>query len=462
MTLDQIWDNPLMWTDVYNTEHYLQKIDQSFEVSHIYNRNAPMILYGFHETVKKILNRRIYPEQVEEAIGYARKMGMKFPADMWFKIVNEFKGRIPLRVQALPDGSWVPKGTPFCQIYNTEEGFGELVTWWEAMFLHASFASGCATRAFEMRKYLLSKNYPLHRFHSFGFRGHNSMENAYWAGTSWNLFLTGTDDFHTKYHTPNVEIKSIPALAHKVVQQFDNEMDAYETAIFKAINNKGDGTGICAIVIDTYDPQRFIDIYLEPVLSYAMYNKVHVVFRPDSGPVLRHACDIYKKAAWKIIGNDPRPYCSVIIGEGMSFNKAQIFDMHLKNEGVPPEFVNYGIGAGFYKDIDRDYLGWAMKTAYSNHDARMKFSADEIKQSIPGQVNIVKNDEGKLMVDYTRDGLYEDLYFYDSRSDAPYVKQYNWENIQARALKQDDNQDNIILSNSITNKIAKIRKDYGL
>ena len=50
-----------------------------------------------------------------------------------------------LKVEALPDGSWVPRGTPFAQISNVVKGFGELVTGWEPLLLHPWFASSCNT-----------------------------------------------------------------------------------------------------------------------------------------------------------------------------------------------------------------------------------------------------------------------------------------------------------------------------
>ena len=79
------------------------------------------------------------------------------------------------------------------------------------MLLHAYFPSGCATQAYEIKKYLGENG---DRVHSFGFRGHRSLEDAYWAGTAWNLFFDGTDDFHTLQHFNNTS-KSIPALGHK-------------------------------------------------------------------------------------------------------------------------------------------------------------------------------------------------------------------------------------------------------
>lgn len=460
MGIKDIRNNILLLTDAYNLSHFELKENLDFDVSHIYNRSKPMILYGFNEMVINLLNTKIEVDMVEDAQDYARKMDMHFPFDMFYKIATEFGGRIPLRVQALPDGTWVPKGTPFAQISNTEDGFGELPTYWEAMFLHSYFASGCATEAFWLRKYLKDNNYELHRFHSFGFRGHHSLEDAYWAGTAWNLFLTGTDDFHTKQHTPNANIKSIPATAHKSIQPFDDEMDAYRRAIDKATTYK---QKMVALVIDTYDPWDVIEHKLATILNYAKERGIHVVFRPDSGDLLEQALAINRN--YGIYNN-----WSVIIGEGMSRDNIVEMDKKLIQFGFPVKKMSYGIGAGFYKHIDRDWLGHAMKTAYSNGAPRMKIvKSNPYKQSIPNMVNLIINDDGKMMVDYTRDGpkhdgLYVDVYHYDERSSKPKMNRQTWDEIQAIALKNLEPkylQMGIKLSPLVETTILEFKERYG-
>ncbi len=452
MGLNNIWDNPLMNVDVYYCTTPFLKINSDWEVAHMYNRSAPMILYGFNELVRKVLNVRIDVAMVMEAEEHARAMGVPFNTGMWMEVVEHFKGRIPIKVQALPDGTWVPTGAPFAQIENTEEGFGECAFYFEGVLMHAYFPSGCATEAFYIKQYLESKGLPLHRVHSFGYRGHRSQEDAYWAGTAWNLFLTGTDDFHTKMHT-TAPVKSIMASAHKVIQQFDDEMEAYKFQIDAA---KTQGTNIVAFPIDTHDPDRFIDKYIVPVLEYAKQQGVHVVLRPDSGDVVGQAIRIYKAAITHDFKN-----VNVIIGEGMSLQKMKEYDERLTKEGVPLIFVFYGIGAGFYNHIERDTLGWAMKAAYSNGKNRMKtVKSNPYKQSIAGVVNIIE-DNGELMVEYTRNGLYVNIFDYDNRTDRPYTHVQTWSDIQKIAQQQTGKQQRIKLSPSVQAERERIMAQYA-
>ncbi len=181
---------------------------------------------------------------------------------------------------------------------NTVEGFGEMVSWFEAPLMHSSFSSACATHAFQMRSYLVEKmnqygfdeSFML-RYHSYGFRGHRSLEDAYWAGVSWNLFLHGTDDFHTTYHTPYCRTSSISAQAHKVVQQFDEEYDSYKHAIKVTADY---GEKVVLLVIDTYDPYRVINEFLYSLALYAKKIGIHIILRPDSGDTVGQILQIHQ------------------------------------------------------------------------------------------------------------------------------------------------------------------------
>ncbi len=390
--LKDIRKNPIMLTDCYNTSHQELKESTDFEVSHIYNRGNGMFLYGFIEqSIETILSVKYTKEMVEDAFKSAKLMGLVFPYDMWMSIVNDYDGRLPLKVECLPEGTWCPTGTPYAQIKNTDEGFGELVTWAEGIFLHY-FPSACLTRAYEMRKYLVDNKLPMNRFHSFGFRGHKSLEDAYWAGTAWSMMLEGTDDFHIRQHLPKeIKMSSISALAHKVTQQYDNEIECFKNAIRKASEN---GTGIVALVIDTYDAWNIIANHVVNLTKFANDLGVFVVWRPDSDDILMQADSIYYETAEVGLTN-----CAVILGEGMSFEAIKNADAFFKGNNVPLDFISYGVGAGFYKDIERDTHGQAMKTAFSNGKPRMKLvSGNPFKQSIPNEVHLLRNDYGDIVV----------------------------------------------------------------
>ncbi|MFL6361217.1 MAG: nicotinamide phosphoribosyltransferase domain-containing protein [Nitrososphaeraceae archaeon] len=447
--------NPVLLTDCYNLCHQDFKINTDWEVSHIYNRNAPMILYGLNKIIANVFdNMRITTDHILEAERYANEMNLWFPSKLFYRIVDDLDGYMPVKIQAIADGNWIPRGTPFCQIRNTVVGFGECVTWWEAMLMHAWFPSACATEAFHMRKYLDSKKLSANRFHSFGFRGHRSLEDAYWAGTAWNLFLPGTDDLYTKKYT-TAYISSIPALAHKVVEQFDNELECYLRAIDQTAIH---GKKYVSLVIDTFDTDNFIENYAEKISNYAASKDITPVFRPDSGDKLNQVVSILRKCdKWNPI---------FIIGDEMNFEKAKEYDRFLEAQNIQLQNMNYGIGGGFYSHLTRETLGWAMKTAYSNGKNRMKFS--ENKQSIPGKVKVVKDHQGQVSVfpeNMNTQGyllMYVNVYYHNKDPAAHCCITDMWSTIQNRALgylNVGELQKEIILSNQIQDEIDCIREN---
>ncbi|MFB9328545.1 nicotinate phosphoribosyltransferase [Paenibacillus aurantiacus] len=465
--MNQLRSNVLLLTDSYNLSHSRLKCSMDWEVSHLYNRKAGMILYGFREIALSILTVRITKADVEEAERCAAMQGLLFPSAIFHRVIDECGGYAPLAVESLPEGTWCPAGTPFAQIRNTKEGFGELVTWWEGVLMHAYFPSACATEAFHMRRYLEEKREALGadesffwRFHSFGFRGHRSLEDAYWAGTAWNLSLQGTDDFHTTKHTPHATIGSIAALAHKVTQQYDDELQCFLHAIDSTADS---GEGIVALVIDTYDANRVIEQYLPILAERARERGVKIILRPDSGDVLRQAIAIYKSAE----RHGAIAEVGVIIGEGMSFVQARRYDQVLEENGVPLAFVAYGIGSGFYNHLDRDTLGWAMKTAYSNGKDRMKFSMDPLKRSIPGRVGLIMKGDNLVVVaheEMTGGGLYESVYTYDGAGELTMkpLDESHWIDVRNRVRTQTARQERVQLSEAILHKMEQIAAKYGV
>ena len=242
---------------------------------------------------------------------------------------------------------------------------------------------------------------------SFGFRGHRSLEDAMWAGSAWALFLESSDDLHIAYHRREAKLSSIPALAHKVVSQYDEENDSFYRAIDYAHEI---GAPRVALVIDTYDVYRVINHMTVSLAKYAKERGVHIALRPDSSDTWKQTVDIYD-----IVNENELDNVSVVIGDSLSLETAKEADKYFLKNNVPLTFVSYGIGAGFYKHIERDTLGYAQKTAYSNSAARMKFSGDALKRSIPGRIAVYKTEKSELCVGprdsvKQEDNLYVDVF----------------------------------------------------
>lgn len=51
--------NPLVLTDAYNLSHSALKVNADWETSHVYNRKAGQVLFGFHEAVCTLLDTTV-------------------------------------------------------------------------------------------------------------------------------------------------------------------------------------------------------------------------------------------------------------------------------------------------------------------------------------------------------------------------------------------------------------------
>jgi nicotinic acid phosphoribosyltransferase len=67
---------------------------------------------------------------------------------------------------------------------------------------------------------------------------------------------------------------------------------------------------------------------------------------------------------------------------------AKNYDRAWEDLGHSCELLIWGIGAGYYNNLERDTLGRSMKTRFSNKRDRMKYTDTPFKRSIPGNCSI--------------------------------------------------------------------------
>lgn len=380
----------LMRTDVYKLSHPDMVENADFGIAHFYNRkNTGMILYGLNERVIDLLSKPITKDEVKEAVEFGKSVKVEFPEDLFMGVVKEFGGFYPLRVEALPDGTWTPRGTPFAQIRNVAKGYERLIYWIETDLMRAFFPSGCATHAFHMSRYLYQNGLPVEHIHNFADRSYNSDEDAYWGGTAWGVGgLRGTDGFESVAHFPEAGFESIPAAEHSVVQNYKKELDFYRGAIdsFARTERK-----IGAYPIDTYNADRYVRVYHKDMMAYAEAKGVTIVCRPDSGKVFGQAESILRQAT-----ESGKKHVRAVIGENVTFRRIIEHDLTFRGKKIDPSLVTYGMGGNYHNWITRETHGWAMKACYSNGREVMKLANG--KRSIAGEVDIVKTYSGRLKV----------------------------------------------------------------
>ena len=279
-----------------------------------------IVVCGLEYIIKNYINRTWCKKDLDDAVkffnhhapGDSDGMGSlyDFPKAEFEAIIKKdgnYKGKIPLTVEGLPDGTVVLPHTPVYKI-TAEQGedkgvnFSKLITFFETILTmvwypscvatlsrhckqiieNAYIATGLADKKYNDDGILqFSQNAGTYKesilkiideslridgtiqfsMHDFGFRGATSVEQSVLGGMAHLLNFAGTDTMTAAYmaqqenqHEKPVGF-SIPATEHSVMTSFPYEKDAIKNMFVKYIKQDS-SLSIFAIVMDSYDYTR--------------------------------------------------------------------------------------------------------------------------------------------------------------------------------------------------------------
>jgi len=227
-------------------------------------------------------------------------------------------GYLPIRIDALAEGSFVPYNVPMFTMVNTLPDFYWLTNYLESV-ISAEVWKSCttATTALQYRlilqEYALKTGSPLDfvlwQGHDFSFRGQSGVHDASSSSAGHLLSFLGTDtipaiDYLENYYSglDTFVGGSVPATEHSVMCMGGKES---EIETFERLLNTYP-TGVLSIVSDTWDFWKVISEYsvqLKPKILARKPNAIglaKVVFRPDSGD----PADILCGREYKVINSD--------------------------------------------------------------------------------------------------------------------------------------------------------------
>lgn len=283
-------------TDSYNASHFQMYPPGTTEISgYIEARNSSefpnVSFFGLQYFIKKYL---MEPDLSKLDI-HAAKMrwsshGEPFPRKGWQKIKD--LGYYPIEIQAVPEGSWVPKNNVLIQIRNTDPDCYWLPTWLETQLVQIWYPTTVATQGKQtkdmLRKYLedtgcenIEEVLPF-MVHDFGYRGSSCYEQASIGGAAHLTNFKGTDTFPAldmirDYYGVGMAGFSIPASNHAVITSWDSEEAAFKNVLDQFLV-KG---GVVACVSDSYDFYKALDIWGTKFKDRIMNSGGRLVVRPD-------------------------------------------------------------------------------------------------------------------------------------------------------------------------------------
>ena len=81
------------------------------------------MFFGLQMELAQLSGDVVTSEMIEEALPFLKAHGFDLYEAGWRRIVEVHEGRLPLLIQALPEGTLVPAGIPMLRIRNTDPGW---------------------------------------------------------------------------------------------------------------------------------------------------------------------------------------------------------------------------------------------------------------------------------------------------------------------------------------------------
>ena len=379
--------NMILNTDSYKYSHFAQYPPETAAIS-AYVESRPggrhdhVLFFGLQMFLKEYLARSVTMADVEEADALVTEHGLPFNREGWDLLVTRHGGRMPLLIEALPEGMVVPAGTPLVQLRNTDPDFFWLPTFIETALLRSIwYPSTVATVSYNVRKIITnalerscddySDVLPF-RLHDFGARGAASHEQAGLGGVAHLVNFLGTDTisgivYARKYYHEHMAGFSIPAAEHSTMTAWgeERETEAYANMI-DAFGGEGK---LVAVVSDSYDLYNAVsEIWGKKLRSKVEQMGGTLVVRPDSGDPTVVPIDTVdmlgeifghsnNAKGFKVLNSAVR----VIQGDGVTPDSIKIILDRLMERGWSAENIAFGMGGGLLQKVNRDTLRFAMK-----------------------------------------------------------------------------------------------------
>lgn len=302
-----IYNNIILNTDSYKASHWLQYPDGTEYVSsYIEPRGSKnpllnkVVFFGLQAFIKQYLLTPVTKANIDKAERLFARHGEPFNRSGWEYILNTHKGKLPIEIEALEEGTILPLSNCLVQVINTDpKNCFWLTSYIESALLRAVwYPSTVASLAYACREHIKKgmlescdnlDGLPF-KLNDFGLRGVSSAESSGLGGMGFLLFFLGTDNLNAVlsaehyYNQPEDQPVgfSIPAAEHSTITSWTRakETEAYSNMI-KQYGSEG---SLFAVVSDSYDVYNAVaNIWGDALKQQLIDCGGTLVVRPDSG-----------------------------------------------------------------------------------------------------------------------------------------------------------------------------------
>jgi nicotinamide phosphoribosyltransferase len=358
--------------------------------------------------------------------------------EMWETIINEYGGKLPLTIKAMPEGTEVPQGVPLMAVTLTKDDdrLKALPNHVETILTNVYGACTVATKSKYIKRMLLKyaemtaedNAYVNYQVHDFAQRSVKAPEQAGTSGFGHLLHFFGTDtvlawELALDYYggIPATIGHSVFASEHNLMMHRGRNGEREVTA--EVLRQRT--TGIVSMVSDTYNIYEYVDQIVGVEFKEAILERDGVfVVRPDSVTdehdtpakislwILESLWNNFggtvNKKGYKVL--DPHVRC--IYGDSLTDETIEeLLELIIAN-GFSAENMVFGCGSWLLDKHNRDTQQFAYKSSAMRVDGKwVGVQKDPIgktfKTSPKGRMKVVKDGDTYKMLTEFDDG-YDD------------------------------------------------------
>lgn len=386
-------NNLILDTDSYKFSHYKQyPPNTTYMHSYLESRGgkySQTLFFGLQYILQEYLSKPVTVEMVEEAKLFTEAHGVPFNYEGWMYIAKDLKGKIPVRIKAVPEGSVVPTGNLLMSVESTDPKVFWIVSFLETMLMRVWYPITVSTQSFHIkqliRSYLdkTSDNAGAEisfKLHDFGSRGVSSSESAGIGGAAHLVNFMGSDTvagvvLANRYYNSPMSGFSISAAEHSTMTMWgqENEAQAYSNMI----KQYGKPGALFAVVSDSYNLYNAVEnIWGKELRGEVIASGATLIVRPDSGDpatVVLKTLQLldkqfgssYNTKMFKVLNN-----VRVIQGDGINEESIrEILELATKN-GYSATNIAFGMGGALLQQVNRDTQKFAFKCSYAVVDGK--------------------------------------------------------------------------------------------
>lgn len=414
--------NLILDTDSYKSSHFFQYPPKTSKlVAYLESRGGKYdktVFFGLQYILKKYLSQGISQTDVKEAQKFFSYHKLPFNFNDWMYISEDLKGKIPLKIYAVPEGSVIPTHNILMRVESTDPRCYWMTTWFETLLMRVWYPITVATTSWYIRQLILgylikSSDNPdeeiSFKLHDFGARGVSSYESASIGGAAHLVNFSGSDTIAgmlcaNQYYHAQLSPSSIPAAEHSCIMVWseENELQSYR----HILSQLSKISSIVAMPVDTYDFFHSVNvIWGKEMVDAVKKSGITIVLRTDSGvaekvvlTVLRQAEKTYgstiNKKGFKILKG-----IRVLHSDSVNYETIDKVLSSLLKAGFSASNIVFGMGGALLQQVNRDTQKFAYKVSLAEVDGKINSVAKRSltakgKVSRCGYLDLIKTNKG--------------------------------------------------------------------